>query len=354
MSSPVRVAILGGSGYGAGELLRLLVHHPHAEVVTVTTKSHAGSTIAELHPHLRGFYALTLADRIDLARLLDAEHAVVFSALPHGISGAALDALMTEAAGRRNTEALRIIDLSGDLRLKDRETHARHYPRTPWLGERRSAFAYGLPEVNRAEIQAARCVANPGCLAAAAILAVAPLVDDAFAGTLAIDAKTGSSGSGREPCDTTHHPTRHANFRAYKPLAHQHEPEIVQALGDPLGHRLHTSFVAQSMDTTRGIYVTVHAELPAAAETAEIRRRYEEFYASAPFVRVVPDPPELQNVIGSNFCDVSVAVRRRQIVAMAALDNLVKGMSGTAVQNMNLMCGLPETTGLWSPALRPL
>ena len=354
MSTPVNVAIMGGSGFGAGELLRLLVQHPAAKVVAVTTTSQAGTAIGDVHPHLRGFYDLPMSAGIDLPALLDAEAAVVFSALPHGTSSTKIEALLQATAGMKGADKLRIVDLSGDLRLQNQATHEQYYPHSPWLAELRTQFTYGLPELFREEIQAARFVANPGCLASAAILATAPLIDDTAGGSLVIDAKTGSSGSGRQLKETTHHATRRANYRAYKPLAHQHEPEILQALGDPTGQRLRTSFVAQSIDATRGIYITAHFELRAPSDTAAMKQRYEMFYADCPFVRVLDAPPELQNVAGSNFCDLCVAVRGKQVVAMAALDNLGKGMSGTAIQNMNLMCGLPENTGLWSPAARPL
>ena len=209
-------------------------------------------------------------------------------------------------------------------------------------------------ELNREAIRAAGCVANPGCLATAAILAAAPLADAQFGGPLAIDAKTGSSGAGREPKDTTHHPTRHADFRAYKPLAHQHEPEILQALGDPLGQRIELSFVPQSMAVLRGVFATVHATLAEPTDTGALWQRYETFYAGSPFIRVVVGSPTLEDVVGSNFCDIGVAVRGRQVVVMSALDNLIKGMAGAAIEKMNLMCGLPETTGLWTPSLRPV
>ena len=218
----------------------------------------------------------------------------------------------------------------------------------------RSDFEYGLPELNRERIRGANRIANPGCLATAAILAAAPLADARFRGSLVIDAKTGSSGAGRTPKETTHHPTRHADFRAYKPLAHQHEPEILQALGDPLGQRIELSFVPQSMAVSRGIFATVHATLAEPMDEQTLVRRYEEFYAGSPFIRVTAGSPTLEDVVGSNFCDLGLAVRGRQVVAMSALDNLVKGMAGAAIQNMNLMCGLDETTGLWTPSLRPI
>lgn len=354
MKRAVHVAILGASGYGAGELLRLFVHHPEVEVVSATSTSQVGQPVAHLHPHLLGFYDLRTTADVDFAHLLAGTHAVVFSALPRGASSPALDAVLRSAERDCGPDRLRVIDLSGDLRLADARQHAHYYPNTPLLPQRRRTFVYGLPELGRARIQAARHVANPGCLATAAILAAAPLVHGGCVGPLVIDAKTGSSGAGRQLKETTHHPTRHADFRAYEPLAHQHEPEVRQALGDPLGERIQTSFVAQSMDATRGIFVTVHAVLPEPVEAAALRQRCAEFYAESPFVRIVAGSPALQNVVGSNFCDIGAATRDRQVIVMAALDNLVKGMAGTAIQNMNLMCGLPETTGLWTPALRPV
>jgi LysW-gamma-L-alpha-aminoadipyl-6-phosphate/LysW-L-glutamyl-5-phosphate reductase len=354
MSRPIHVAILGATGYGAGELLRLFVQHPRVEVVSVTTTSRAGEPLVKVHPHLRGFYDLELTPTLDRERWLAAEYAVVISALPHGASGPAVDALLRDLEAGSGHEHVRLIDLSGDWRLQNTELHRQHYPDSPLLPERRGTFVYGLPELFREEIRTARRIANPGCLASASILAAAPLVTPEFAGPLVIDAKTGSSGSGRTLKDTTHHPTRHADHRAYRPLEHPHEPEILQALGDPTGGRVQLSFVAQSLDVARGIFVTVHATLPEAVRTCDLRRHYADFYRDRPFIRVVDESPRLQDVVGSNFCDLAVACRGRQIVVMAALDNLVKGMAGTAVQNMNLMCGLPETTGLWAPSFRPV
>lgn len=351
---PVKIAILGASGYGGGELLRLLTQHPAVDVVSATSSSRVDQPIGALHPHLRGFYDLTTSAAVDWDRLFSGEQAVLISALPHAASAQEIDRVLSDLEARGLAGRLRLIDLSGDLRLKDASAHQRHYPETPLLAERRRAFAYGLPELFREQLRTTRCAANPGCLATAAILAAAPLIGPEFRGPLAIDVKTGSSGSGRALSETTHHPTRHADFRAYKPLAHQHEGEILQALGDPHGRRIETSFVAQSMDASRGIFVTVHARLSESATSESLRSRYAAFYAASPFVRVVPGSPTLQDVVGSNFCDVSIVCRGCQVIAMAAIDNLVKGMAGAAIQNMNLMCGLPETAGLWVPSLRPV
>ncbi len=350
MSTPIHAAILGAGGFGAGELLRLLVQHPSATVVSVVSSSRMGEPIHALHPHLRGFYDLQTTGEIDRDRLLAAEHAVIFSALPHGVSGKTLDELLRQIASPN----VKVVDLSGDFRLTVAATHQKTYPDSPWLPERRGEFVYGMPELNRDKIALSRAVANPGCLATAAILAAAPLVESGIIGPLVVDAKTGSSGAGRVPKDTTHHPTRHADFRAYAPLAHRHEPEILQALGNSPGGRLELSFVPQSMAVSRGIFTTVHATLAEPTDAAALKRRFERFYARTPFVRLVDGSPSLEDVVGSNFCDLAVAVCGRQTVVMSAIDNLVKGMAGTAIQNMNLMCGLNETLGLWTPSLRPV
>jgi N-acetyl-gamma-glutamyl-phosphate reductase len=354
MTTGIQAAILGASGYGAAELLRLLTQHPSIEVAAVTSTSKSGQPIDQVHPHLRGFYDLKVAGALDLDRLLDAERVVLFSALPHGVSGSTLGALLESLDGDPRIERLAVVDLSGDLRLDDLAAHERYYPKSPPLPQLRRTFVYGSPELFRDELRGAHRVANPGCLASASILAAAPLATLKLSAPMIIDAKTGSSGSGSSLKATTHHPTRHANFRAYKPLDHQHEPEIRQALERVGGEPTETSFVAQSMDATRGIFVTVHLTLAEPSDGDTLRERYENFYADSPFVRLVDQSPELQDVVGSNFCDLAVACRGRQVIAMAAIDNLIKGMAGTAIQNANLMCGLPETTGLWTPSLRPI
>lgn len=348
MSEVACVAILGATGYGAGELLRLLAGHPRARVVSLVGRSHVGEPIDAVHPHLRGFYDLRISPEPDLTALRDAPAAVVFSALPSGVSGRAVAELLERAGDAR----LRVIDLSGDLRLRDPQMHRRFYPETPELSQLREQAVYGLPELNAERIARARIVANPGCLAAAVILALAPLAKPGLDGPVAIDACTGSSGSGRSLKETTHHPTRHGELWAYRPLAHQHEPEIVQAVRDATGVEAAMSFVPHSMDAARGIAVTLHATLREPANPDRLRTHYEAFYAQAPFVRIREAPPRLQHVVGSNFCDIGLTARGRQVVVLAAIDNLVKGMAGTAIQNMNLMCGFEQTQGLWFPAPR--
>lgn len=347
--SRVGVAILGGTGYGAGETLRLLTHHPTAEVVCVVSSGSSGRAISEAHPHLRGFYDGTFADAVDWDRLCAFAERVVVSAQPNAVSGRQI----AELAPVCRERGVRIIDLSGDLRLTDTQIHRQHYPDTPTEQALRREVVYGLPELFRDRLRDATLVANPGCLATACILSAAPFVSSVST-RIFFDAKTGSSGAGRSPRETTHHPVRHSNFFAYKPLTHQHEPEIVQALSRVAGSAPECAFVPQSMAVSRGIYVTAHLNLDHTLTASAAAARIRDFYSGSPFVRVCDAPPELQNVVGSNFCDIGVAARGRDLVVMAALDNLIKGMCGTAIQNLNLMCGLPETTGLWHPAWRPV
>ena len=347
----IGVGILGGSGYGAGELLRLLVHHPEVTVVSVTSSSQAGTPIAAAHPHLNGFYSLTFDAELALEKLSAFPQSVVFASLPHGTSATEISALVT----RPEAKDVRLIDLSGDFRLLNEAVHHEHYPESPFLAELRAKFAYGLPELNRERIRTAQYVANPGCLASACALAVAPVVDRDFPGMVVFDAKTGTSGGGKSPQPVFHHPTRHSNFVAYKILQHRHEPEIRQALGDLSGTTLQTAFIPHLLPSSRGIFVTAYLTLPGSAPSIQdLRARYEEFYAPSPFIRFRTASPELQHVLGSNFCDVAIFLRGNQFVAMTALDNLVKGMAGMAIQNLNLICGLPEMTGLQIPALGPM
>ncbi len=348
MPKTIGVAIIGGTGYGAGELLRLLVGHPAAEVVSVVSASSAGAGISSHHTFLAGFYdGLKFSSSLDFDSLSRFEHGVIFSALPHGKSAEAL----AEILRTQSFKGLKVIDLSGDFRLKDGEARARHYPESSEAQDVAPRFVYGLTELHRDRITAAACIANPGCLSSSCALAVLPITDAHFRGRIAFDAKTGSSGGGRSLAETMHHPFRHSNVNAYKVLEHRHEPEIREALGDSTGERIEISFVPHLLPISRGILATAHFELASPVTTAEILERYRAYYRGSPFVRVREQAPDLQGVIGSNFCDVSVVARGKQVIAFAAIDNLVKGMAGQAIQNMNLMTGLEETAGLWTPSI---
>ena len=333
----IKVGIFGGSGYGGSELLRILLFHPQVDLLFVTANEHAGKRVSEVHRNLLGLTDLvfTVAPH-DPASFANVD--CVFLALPHG---QALEIVP------RLPQNIRVIDLSGDFRLSDSEVFAQHYGRKHNAMETQAEFVYGLTETNRERIKSARLVANPGCFATATLLALAPLVsNDLIQGRVVVDAKTGSSGSGAKPAANTHHPQRMNSFYAYKPFTHQHVPEIeqeLQAIGDWTSELV---FMTHSLPVSRGIFASIYAELKKASEADQLLRVFSEFYDDSFFVRMVQGSPDINWVKTTNFCDLGLAVRGRQAVVFSVLDNLVKGAAGQAVQNMNLMFGLEEKTGL--------
>ena len=263
----------------------------------------------------------------------------LFLALPHGQA--------LEIAPRLPT-GLKVVDLSGDFRLRDAEAFEEHYGRAHTATELQREFVYGLTELNREQIKGARLVSNPGCFATATLLGLAPLASKGvFQGRVVVDAKTGSSGSGAKPAANTHHPQRSNSFYAYKPFTHQHVPEIEQTLGDVSGAWSNELvFMTHSLPVARGIFASAYAELKEETTAEALAALYEEFYRGSFFVRLVKGSPDINWVKASNFCDIGFAARGRQVAVFSAIDNLVKGAAGQAVQNMNLMFGLEETTGL--------
>ncbi|HZE68077.1 MAG TPA: N-acetyl-gamma-glutamyl-phosphate reductase [Pyrinomonadaceae bacterium] len=333
----IKVGILGGSGYGGAELLRILLFHPAAEVVFVTANEHAGKAVSEVHRNLNGLTDLVFSpapeDPFALANI-----DCVFLALPHG---QAIDVIPRLPGG------VRAIDLSGDFRLNDKDAFEQYYGRKHTAMRTQADFVYGLTEINRAAVQTARLVANPGCFATATLLGLAPLVaNNLLAGRVVVDAKTGSSGSGAKAAANTHHPQRMNSFYAYKPFTHQHVPEIEQqlhALGDWTNELV---FMTHSLPVARGIFASIYVELKNATGTEDLAAIFADFYRESFFIRLVKGSPDINWVKTTNFCDLGFATRRRQAVIFSALDNLVKGAAGQAVQNMNLMFGLEEKTGL--------
>jgi N-acetyl-gamma-glutamyl-phosphate reductase len=342
----VRVSVLGASGYTGGELVRLLSAHPQVQVVHLTASQHQGRAMGAVFPNLRGVVdqALEPAEVAQVGRDSD----LVFLALPHGLALQVVPDLL--AAGAR------VVDLGADFRLKDPAAYARWYKQEHTAPGLLDEAVYGLTELYRPRVRTARLVANPGCYPTAALLALAPLVQAGVVeGPVVVDAKSGVSGAGRSPSAATHFGEVNENTKPYHVGVHRHQPEIEQALAE-VGSALQVLFVPHLVPMTRGILATCYAPLarPLAAEAA--LDLYREAYAGEPFVRVLEDDlPQTKATYGSNFCDVAVRVdaERGLVVAVAALDNLVKGAAGQAVQNMNVMFGLPETTGLWAPALFP-
>ena len=338
-----RVAILGASGYGGSELLRFLLFHPHVEVARITSRQHAGFPVWKVHPHLRNVSELAFedTDAAEAAKGVD----LVFSALPHGASQ---EAVLKLPAGTP------VVDLSGDFRLKDARAYEKAYGHEHRGPERLADFVYGLTEFSRPRLVAARAVANPGCFATGVLLALMPLaLEGLLDGPISVIGVTGSSGSGVEPKAGTHHPERAEAFRAYKPLVHQHLPEIVQALAGAGAPDVSIAFVPHSAPMVRGIHITAVLHPKKAFDGSAARALFARHYKEERFVRLVDQPPDCGVVAGSNFADVYAHADGRALTVLVALDNLVKGMSGQAIQNMNLMLGLPEHEGLSFPGTRP-
>lgn len=328
----VDVLILGASGYGGGELLRWLLNHPSVTSIRGTARSHAGKPFHAQHPNLRGLVEGAFEASPDWAALAKSEHPVLFSALPHGELAKFWPDFQTEWDRLDLTRRITIIDLSTDFRLDP-------------------AWVYGLVDWKPERMRGATRIANPGCFATALQLALLPLAKwkPAF---VAVTAATGSSGSGAAPADTTHHPTRANDFRAYKMLSHQHEAEVLRTLASE-GWEAPLSFVPQSAPMVRGIFAVAQFPLPAGIEIGALRAQYKAFYKDRFFVRMVDGSPRVAATTGSAFADIGVAARQGHGAVMVALDNLGKGMAAQAVQNLNLALGLPEWTGLRSAGTYP-
>src|SRR5215210_5421777 len=311
----IRIGIFGGSGYGGAELLRILLFHPHAEVLMVTANEHAGKAVGEVHKNLYGLTDLSFVkapEEFESLSVLDC----VFLALPHGQA--------LEIAPRLPT-GVKVIDLSGDFRLRDAAEFREHYGREHTAVELQREFVYGLTEFNREEIKRARLVSNPGCFATATLLGLGPLAaSGALKGRVVVDAKTGSSGSGAKPAANTHHPQRMNSFYAYKPFTHQHVPEIEQelrAVGDWTSELV---FMTHSLPVARGIFASAYVQLKDELTEEKVRALFANFYKDSFFVRLVAGSPDINWVKTTNFCDIGLASRGRQLAIFSALDNLVK------------------------------
>jgi N-acetyl-gamma-glutamyl-phosphate reductase common form len=340
----IRIAIFGGSGYGGSELLRILLSHPNVEIRFVTANEHAGKAVGEVHRNLLGLIDLRFTKAPDdLEGLSDLDCA--FFALPHG---------QAMELAPRLPASVKMIDLSGDFRLSDAQVFAQHYGREHAAMDAQAQFVYGLTETNREVIRTARCIANPGCFATATLLGLAPLVaNNLLSGRVIVDAKTGSSGSGAKAAANTHHPQRSNSFYAYKPFTHQHVPEIEQELKNVGEWSNELVFMTHSLPVARGIFASIYTEMKKDLSAAEARAMFADFYRESFFVRLGDGSPDINWVKTTNFCDIGFAARGRQLVVFTAIDNLVKGAAGQAVQNMNLMFGLDEKRGLMLTGSNP-
>lgn len=350
MSARIAVAVVGASGYTGAELLRLLVGHPRAEVVAVcATERSAGQRIDRVFPHLAGSLALDV-ELFD-AQAVAARAEVVFTALPHGQSARVVAEL--RARGRR------VVDLSADYRLRDAEVYRAWYGDHPHA-ELLAGAVYGLPEFHRAELRGAELVAAPGCYPTAAALAVAPLLARGLvrADSVVVDAKSGVSGAGRSPGLGTHFPEVGESLRPYKVAGtHRHTPEMEQEMSRAAGAPVRVLFTPHLVPMTRGILACVYAEPAHDVTEAELRAAMRDAYAGEPFVTALEGDalPDTAHVRGSNRAQVAVRfdARTRKVLAMSAIDNLVKGASGQAIQCLNIALGWPETDGLGVVATFP-
>jgi N-acetyl-gamma-glutamyl-phosphate/LysW-gamma-L-alpha-aminoadipyl-6-phosphate reductase len=343
-----KAAVIGGSGYGGAELIRRLLVHPEVELVRVASIDFVGEPISAVHPNLEGrtdlrFEGLAPAEA---ARGMD----VVLLGLPHKVSALQVPEIMRTGS--------RIVDLSGDFRLRDPAAYAKYYGAPhPCPNElKNGTFVYGLPELHRDAIRKARFVASPGCFATTIELALLPLAAaKVLSGAVEIVAITGSSGSGVAPSAGTHHPVRANNLRTYKPLEHQHVPEIEQTLTDAGAADLRLRFVPVSAPIVRGIFATCFAHVDASIDPTALTKMWQTSYAREPFVRVPAKRlPEVAAVKGTNYAEVGVVLGdvdggRRLVTCFAATDNLIKGGAGQAIQSMNLMLGLDERLTLEDP-----
>jgi N-acetyl-gamma-glutamyl-phosphate/LysW-gamma-L-alpha-aminoadipyl-6-phosphate reductase len=391
--SRIRVAIVGGSGYTGGELIRLLLFHPQVELTQVASSSRAGHFVHSAHPNLRKLTAMRFCHTDDLTAC-----DVVFLCLPHGMSAGAIE--------RYQTLASRVIDLSADFRLRSPELYQRWYGHEHQAPHLLAEAIYGLPELHREELSEAKLVSGTGCMATTAILGLAPLYRAGIVNQdipLVVEAKVGSSAAGATPGASSHHPDRSGAVRSFEPTGHRHTAELIQEFGRlcpagevgvsagakidsqsgaptfsgnelpgsaKIGSQLGAAgllsqtvaFSATAIELVRGILVTAHVFLNERLDERALWRVYREAYQREPFIRLVKERtgvyryPEPKILAGSNFCDVGFAldVEQQRVVVMSALDNLMKGAAGNGVQALNCMFGWEETLGLTFPGLHPI
>lgn len=333
MQSENSVAILHGAGYAGGQLIRLLLRHPVFQLGAVTSRSFAGKPLWVSHPVLRGQTDLEFVTSDDI---LPNDYAAIFITAEHG-KGAEIVVKLLEGGYTG-----KIVDLSADFRLKEPAMYNQWYGFDHPAPELLDTFVYGMPEATGVYPEGTRYIANPGCFATGIALALHPVVQHLSAADVSITALTGASGSGASPKPTTHYPTREGNVRAYKVLRHQHLAEVRQLLGS----EHHIAFTPVSGPWVRGIWGTARFKM-ADTPASEIAGWYEAAYGNRPLVRLWPNSlPELRFVVDTPFCDIGWVVEGDDLVVGFAIDNLLKGAASQAVQNLNIICGLPETTGL--------
>jgi N-acetyl-gamma-glutamyl-phosphate reductase len=349
MTARIPTIVLGGTGYVAGELLRLIAGHPQFELAAVMSDSQPGESVTKAFPHLASAYADSrFRSQADVEKLIaEIPQAALFSAAPHGVSAALIDSLLGVAA-KAGTHP-RVVDISADFRYSSAAAYEAVYKHPHGAPKRIAEFTCAVPE-HLKKLETPH-VAHPGCFATATLLASVPLLSlGVTSPTLFVSGVTGSTGAGRKPIDGTHHPVRHSDLYSYNALSHRHAPEIAACAKAASGVEADFAFVPHSGPFARGIHVTVQAALKTAADTPKILGALREFYANCPFVRVTEQAPRVKEVATSNYAHLSAVANGRTVAVMCVVDNLNKGAAGGAVQWMNRMFGLAETSGLTAPA----
>ena len=345
MSAPIPTVVLGGSGYVAGELLRLITGHPHLELAGVMSESQPGEALAKAFPHLAAACGDTRFKSQSEVRALvtGTAECALFSAAPHGVSAGLIDSLL-QAAAQAGTRP-RVVDISADFRFRSAAEYEAVYQHAHPAAARLAEFTCAVPEhLRRLETPH---VAHPGCFATAALLASVPLLALGLTPpVLFVTGITGSTGAGRKPVEGTHHPLRHGDLYSYNALTHRHAPEIAACARAATGVEAEFAFVPHSGPFARGIHVTVQAPLKTAIDTPRALAALREFYAGSPFVRVTDGAPRVKEAATTNYAHLSAAASGRTVAVMCAIDNLNKGAAGGAVQWMNRIFDLPETAGL--------
>lgn len=342
----IKTAIVGATGYTGSELIRILLQHPEAEITAITSNSKAGERFSAIHPQFESHCDLELihADDLDTGEI-----DVCFLALPHRIS--------MEFVSKWESENFRIIDLSGDYRLSSADVYEEWYEKKHLTPALVPDVPYGLPEINRASIKGAKIVANPGCYPTASILGLAPLAaaDLLENNSVVVDAKSGLTGAGVKSKPTTHFSNVNDNFKSYGLKTHRHTIEIEEAIQNLGSSASMVQFTPHLLPVDRGIQATIYATPKSPVSEEQLRNIYAEFYKDEPFIRLRSGIPELKHVRGTNLCDIHVTYdsRTNRIIVISVIDNLVKGASGAAVQNMNILCSLNEETGLRIEPLKP-
>jgi len=341
-----KVAIVGATGFTGSELVRILINHPSIEIIAITSESWAGEKFSDVHPFFQGICEMELikADELETS-VVD----IAFLALPHGVS--------MDYVEKFEDRRMKLVDLSGDFRLSSPKVYSDWYPKKHSYPKGFDRASYGIPELYREEIKKSTLVANPGCYPTSAILAITPLLKDGLASAqgIIIDSKSGVTGAGVKSKPVNHFSAVNDNFKAYGLKTHRHSIEIQENADRQSGKKTSIQFTPHLLPVDRGILSTTYLKPKADLNSDAIQNSFKKHYGDEPFVRLRPSPPSIKDVRGTNFCDLFATYDERtgNIIVISAIDNLVKGAAGQAVQNMNLLLGLSETEGLNQVPVQP-